>query len=282
MSAFVFFWKYQHCPESIEFLPLDPGQSLPITYQAQGKRAVFVDVCPLEVDLQSLLNEADVLILDHHESNRRRLASMQHPRLRMIFDMSKCGAELAWHECFPEQPVPWFIHVVADQDLWRWTHEDSKAYGAYLVTRGYYTDWKKTPTLFTISPEEKQHMRDVGLLFLEGEEPDIEKAVRSAICTQLETPLSHQKYRVYVVGAKRFQASEVGYRLCQQKNADCDFAVIWNYSFEKDEFWCSCRALKPEVDLSRICVEFGGGGHPTAAGFSVPNQRGALQTLFLR
>jgi oligoribonuclease NrnB/cAMP/cGMP phosphodiesterase (DHH superfamily) len=60
--------------------------------------------------------------------------------------------------------------------------------------------------------------------------------------------------------------SEIGARLAP----DCDVAVIWFYDHEQRNIKVSLRAHHDNVDVSELAKEFGGGGHPKAAGFTLP------------
>ena len=51
-------------------------------------------------------------------------------------------------------------------------------------------------------------------------------------------------------------------------------SASWHLDFYSQEWWISLRSLKPEDDVSEIAKQFGGGGHPCAAGFTIKRRDG--------
>lgn len=244
-----------------------------------GKNVVLVDFCfPKKIILEMAKKAKFIVILDHHISARREIVG-EHwekslPRnVYAIFDDNQSGAQIAWNFVYPDVPVPWFIDVIADRDLWRWTQPYSKDLSNVLFKGGYYT-WEKFEWLLERSrtPEDEKKLISKFLgMTKKDENDDMEKeiiaACKGAIMTELTTP-DGKKYNVKLANCPSHKLrSEVGNRLSQ----DCDFAVTWQYDFLLNEWWCSARAsTKSNIDLSLIAAQFHrGGGHAKAAGFTI-------------
>ena len=73
--------------------------------------------------------------------------------------------------------------------------------------------------------------------------------------------------KVYIVNSSHWM-SEIGSRL----STDCDYAVIWYYDHDRQEYRVSLRSFHEDVDVSEIAKKYGGGGHKKAAGFSLTRE----------
>ena len=72
--------------------------------------------------------------------------------------------------------------------------------------------------------------------------------------------------------------SEAGSRLSKT----CDFAVLFRYIINSDEWCISLRADKAShINMASLAQQFGGGGHEKAAGFTICGSQGHnLRTFF--
>ena len=247
-----------------------------------GKIVVVVDYCfPRKVTLEMAKKAKTIVILDHHASAERDMTGKLPSNVHATFDSNRSGAQIAWEFVYPQYQCPWFIDVIADRDLWKWTKPYSKDVSNALYKGGYYS-WEKFEWLLSCSqtPDDidKIIKKFVGMSRRDVEtEKEIVAACKKAIMTELTTP-SGDKYRVKLANcASHKLRSEVGNRLSE----GCDFAVTWQYDFFLDEWWCSARASADSpVDLSIIAAQFyRGGGHEKAAGFTIKNGEN-LKTYF--
>jgi len=71
-------------------------------------------------------------------------------------------------------------------------------------------------------------------------------------------------YRVLMVNAPSRFVSLLGHRLAARQGP---FAIIWHY--REGRFKLSLRS-DGSVDVSELAARYGGGGHPGAAGFILP------------
>lgn len=282
--------------DKVLFIPMIAGK-YPKETDVKDKRILMVDVCPKKEEIEEIIKTCEYLyILDHHESGEtdvRDIKKSMNKNIHVIFDMKRCGAQIAWDYFYPKSEEiylsmdlvdnrPWFIDVVADRDLWKWKYPTSKSLGAYLFFHRYWSSFdrwdscldNKIDSLMGVFDLEKMILE--GNLLLEVEAREIKEAVRTAFLTDFTTP-SGVDYKVRFVICKYSLASEVGNILSSME--DCSFAVMARYDYDTDEWWLSCRG-KDKVNLSVLCKEFGGGGHPNAAGFSIKNEKGILQKMF--
>jgi uncharacterized protein len=261
-------WVYLHYlgkTDDVKLVPADAGK-VPLDLDWSNKNVILLDISFKKVDLLNIAEKAaNILILDHHESARDDLSGEFPSNVELIFDMNRCGAQLAWDKWFPNKPYPWFINVVADRDLWKWEHEHSKALSKYLFEKEYFTEHSKLNELLSWTTIEINKARITGEIMIEIDDKNIINYTKSAILCTFKASKTH---KVYLVNCPHQYASDVGNKLLQDPK--CDFVALWRYDFTKDEWWISCRSSKnrSDINLSKICSEFGGGGHPQAAGFT--------------
>lgn len=93
---------------------------------------VFVDICPRKDILLQLLNVCQyILILDHHETNKKLINELiednihnTYHNLNVVFDMNRAGCHITWdyfnYNIYDNKPKPrpWFLDYIGDSDLW--------------------------------------------------------------------------------------------------------------------------------------------------------------------
>jgi oligoribonuclease NrnB/cAMP/cGMP phosphodiesterase (DHH superfamily) len=236
------------------------GEYLDIDYK--DKTVLLVDICFKKNELLEMAKVAKfITVLDHHKSSQDSI-DIQADNVNIIFDMKRCGAQIAWDYFFPNVQRPWFIEIIADRDLWKWEMKESKEVGAYMNYKGMFHH-DAYDRLTVITEKEKEQMYEQGKLIIEFREREIKTYVKNAILTTMKTKTS--TYVVYLVECRRDYASDVGNLLA--KDTKCDFVACYRYNVPTHEWYISCRAEKSNIDLSVITKEFNGGGHIKASGF---------------
>lgn len=261
------------------------GQTPPVI--EKGETIAILDFCfPYEVILEMAAIATRIVILDHHVSAERHIFSKDLPmNVEIVYDTKRSGAQIAWDWVYPYiYRYPWFINIIAQRDLWKWTDPNAKAIGEGLFLNGYYK-WYKLEELWNMSDAETEKIK--GEMYVQGcwhmKEKDRVIAVvcSNSVLSKLTTP-SGKTYTVMLATCQYKDRSDVGNELCK-KYPDVDFAVTYTYDFLLDEWWISCRASsESSQDLTKICSEFSrSGGHAKAAGFTIFGSKNEkLQTYF--
>ena len=133
-AAFSHFRQGDDCP--CDFVAASYGQHPP---EVTGRDVYIVDFSYRRQVLQKLCRSArSVTVIDHHISAERDLAGLEreHANLRVVFDMDKSGAVLAW-EYFHRKPPPRLLLHIQDRDLWRFELEGTNDIYAALMARPY-------------------------------------------------------------------------------------------------------------------------------------------------
>lgn len=97
-----------------------------------------------------------LVILDHHKTSQEDLAEFPGA----VFDMTKCGARMAWEYFHPDKPAPKLIDYIEDRDLWVWRDERSADFLAYLDTLPF--DFAAWHCLANLPPEELEDILTAG------------------------------------------------------------------------------------------------------------------------
>jgi oligoribonuclease NrnB/cAMP/cGMP phosphodiesterase (DHH superfamily) len=65
-----------------------------------------------------------IQILDHHITAKERMENLSFA----IFDMNKSGTGLTWEYFYPHTPIPYFLAMLQDQDLWKFELPHTKEF----------------------------------------------------------------------------------------------------------------------------------------------------------
>ncbi len=195
-----------------------------------------------------------VLLIDHHKTAQAELEDlMESGEIKGVIDLDKSGSMLCWQWFHPGVEPPRLIRHIQDMDLWRFEMEGTREVLAALSSYPFEMElWNQ----FMSS--------DLGELYAEGKA--IYRAQMKQIAELIKTATLRQViagYEVPVLNAPGFYASEAGNLLAEGEA----FAVIYQDTPSGRKF--SLRSKATGVDVSKVAVRFGGGGHKHAAGFAL-------------
>ncbi len=270
-----------------------------------GHEAYILDFSfPPEV-LEAMAGMArSVVQIDHHASARQpwgeRLMkaadggeSYRHPTLplTLLFDLEKSGARLAWEHFHPEQPLPLILRHVEDMDMWRFALPGTRAVGRALRLLDFdFAVWDdlvhRTPNpdaprykafvaegetierFFQTEVSRLAQSRLVMPVRLRGEPIDPLQALRHGLPTVVDGDRAWRAVDGLAINASVLFASEVGNRLAENSGT---FGLIWQFDAD-GEVKASLRS-KGNINAAEVAANYGGGGHPNAAGFRMPLAR---------
>lgn len=237
-----------------------------------GRHVLLVDFSYKRPVLMDMAAKArSIVILDHHHTAAQDLFGFREPApfsewcdkgidlvergdppIAALFDMGRSGAGMAWDFLSNGNPRPAFIDYIEDRDLWRKSLPGVDEFT--IALRSYPQDFSIWDRLVDAGP---------SALIAEGKAIQryyrlrVEEMKRSAYSATLaDVP-------IWITNAPYFAASEVAGELAEHTGAGaCYFEVgkgRWAYSLRS----------RGDVDVSAIAIQFGGGGHKSAAGFTV-------------
>lgn len=222
-----------------------------------GKDVVLVDFSyKRDVLLEMAASAKSILILDHHKSAAEDLVDLPS-NVQCTFDMQRSGAMLAWDHYFPDILPPILLLHIEDRDLWRFALQNTREIQANLFSYPY--DFAVWDRLMSADPEdlvmegraiERKHFKDVNEL--------LGVVVREMVIGGHRVPVANVPYTM---------TSDAGYQLSQGK----PFAACYWDTPAGRVF--SLRSTEEGMDVSAIAVQYGGGGHRHASGFTVSYER---------
>lgn len=252
-----------------EFVPANYGDDPP---DVAGKIVYVVDFSyPRDTLIQMHEQSASLVVLDHHRSAQQALADLPF----CVFNMDKSGGRLTWEyiqSSIRNQRVtscgelpPWIVAYTEDRDLWLWDLDESKAINACL--RSYPMEF------------------ELWNSFVDPENPDI---TPESFCNEGRAILRDQALTVAIkakqahvvnvrIGDAEFQwnvanattlVSETAGELAKVTGIGC----CWFEKPSGDRVYSLRCDHDANFNLSAMARFFGGGGHRTAAGFTIHAQ----------
>lgn len=243
--------------DTAEYIPAGYGDEA--LEGLEGKEVYLVDFSyeiPGEMERLAKVTKRFVA-LDHHKSSKALVEiAPEH-----VFDESRSGANIAWTFFHPDTPMPRLIRHLEDGDLYRYALPETRDIFSYLV----------------VQPDDFQ-LWDALAETLEDDSKRASFLVKAAAYTEYFELLA--KLSVEAAKKVRFEGidcyftttmpsitmrSYVGHALYEKLPP---IALV--VSAHPDGFGVSLRG-DGSVDVSLIAKKYGGGGHPVAAGFFIPN-----------
>lgn len=204
-----------------------------------------------------------VYVLDHHKTAKEELAQLGE-NIFINFNMDKSGAMLAFDFVNTENDeIPELVKYVQDRDLWKFELPYSREISAYL--RSIEFDLKVWGSMLDNENWSASYRDSVkeGMAILRFQRMQIQSAADKAVDFDFPIhPDSMYGMPIKIVNTT-VNHSEVGEELCTR--FDIPFAVTW---FQRGDgmFQYSLRS-HGGYDVSKVAKNYGGGGHPSAAGF---------------
>lgn len=228
--------------------------------------------------LERIIAEAaSVTILDHHKSAQADLEPLlAEGVLKGEFDMLRSGAMMAWQFCYPEGVtlplglsadyasgyVPWLVRYVQDRDIWTWKEDRAKEVTCWLnLLPLNFEHWSKA--CLDLEDETRfENIVEIGAALLQKLDQDVSTGVRAT-----KRRMIIGGFDVPVANLPHFLASEAGNVLCQ---GEPFAATYYDTADGRRSFSLRSDNQNPSsVDVSLVAVQYGGGGHRNASGFSM-------------
>jgi len=280
---------YQYFGEKAIYLPYQYGEKLPSI--VGGRHLIMVDLSlPEDMVGVNYPGVKSLLIIDHHKTAERLVPLMtpvdavsdyltkraQGERLFLYFDMAYSGAVLTWafvndFQGINLNEVPLALCMIQDYDLWKHEMVGSRQFNAFLGA-GERTIERFSSAL-TSNGGVRLEVLQTGQVIL-----DYDRRIAESVVKNYKRVIWWGGRDVAAINAPAHLRNEIGDLLADQ------YAVVACYTVRREEIVFSLRSAKQHnVDVREMAERFGGGGHKTAAAFSIPadsRDLKALQWLF--
>ena len=258
--------RYAMHPRYVRIWMTNYGREFDTSQIENGALVYITDFClPIE-QMQDLFRRCKLIWIDHHKSaiESAALAEFTPPGKYEIG--TKSGCKLAWEYLFPDKPVPKCIELVSDYDTWQFIYPDTEA----MVTGLQYEDmrpnnneayelWSQMLNGFN-DPVDKFIKLGTTLL-------TYQRAKAKTLCEFGAFSCNVHGYSALVLNISGVNSKVFDYPVSQMKNKP-DVLMTFGFTGSTGLWRYTIYALNPEVDVSKIAVEQGGGGHEGAAGFT--------------
>ncbi|MEK7555299.1 MAG: DHHA1 domain-containing protein [Patescibacteria group bacterium] len=230
----------------------------PIPKGLKNKEIYLVDFCYPISEMKTLKKEAaSVTVIDHHITANSAIKIADN----YLYKNSNSGSVLSWKYFHPKKSVPKLLLHIEDIDLWRFklpfTREIIEALESFDFD---FRIWDKIAADINNSKKFKKYVMD-GKIILRYQKEILNYLLRQA------DKVKFNGYEVLAVNSPVFN-SELGHLLSKKKSS---FGVVWYRNNHSNIF--SLRS-DGKVDVSKIAKKYGGGGHKSAAGFSLDIKKG--------
>ncbi|MBI4268407.1 hypothetical protein HY627_01060 [Candidatus Uhrbacteria bacterium] len=236
-----------------EYLALEHQEAPPKILK--GRELYFVDFCYSEAVMKKIIQESvRTVVLDHHVS-QKDVVKLAHD---WRFALNHSGCVLAWQYFHPKKPMPFLLRTVEDNDLFVFRMKTTKTLiGEIAMTPCDFKGWSALAKKLD-SKAQREKLVARGQILLDHKEGIVDRLMG------MIEEVRFEGYRVYVVNATTFH-SDAANRIYTVKKTP--FGIAWFYKGGK--LHVSLRS-NGRVDVSKLALKYGGGGHRGAAGFVLP------------
>jgi len=206
-----------------------------------------------EVVRKLMRDNRRVTAIDHHISAEKAVKATHD----YSFSLRHSGAVLAWKYFHPGKPVPQLLAYIEDSDLWKFRLPHSRPLASFIGTVELdFSKWDRFARQFERADFRKK-CAEQGRALLDYEKKLVDQVIRETaqrvrfegrIACAANCPLLH---------------SQIGNALVKKFPP---LGIVW--SVHKNKKRVSLRS-NGKVDVAKIAMKFGGGGHKRAAGFSL-------------
>jgi len=255
-------WCFHHFLGDCEFHPGVYQERPQIDFF--NKDVYLVDFSyPRSVVEEILLVANSVTIIDHHKTAIEALWDLTSSGLQMHCNENISGSNLAWRylnrQLKKPKPMPLLLAYINDRDLWVEAYKNGKdVHLALSLEQKSFTVWDK---IIKAGPRGVAKLAQKGAILREYQEKLIDEIIlNSTRIIQFEGEF------VSIVNCPHSLTSD----LCDRFTLDAPFVITYYDSEKTRNFSLRSNKDNPNaVDVSKIAVKYGGGGHKHAAGFKI-------------
>ncbi len=266
-SPIVFY--HGHCPDGFggayaawkkfgdqaEYIPLSRGgDTLPDT---TNRDVYFIDFILPQEEMDAVVAQAArVVALDHHIGVRDVTESMPE----YVFNNDKSGATNAWEYFHPNTAAPYFLTLLEDDDLFRFTNPDTRPVITYLASQPFAFDAWDVIANTLENPTSREVFLTKARAYAEYFE------ILANLAADQAKLVAFEGHQVRFATAHPFKPmkSLVGNLLARKHPP---FALV--VSAHPNGYGVSIRG-DGSIDVAAIAQKYGGNGHTSSAGFIIP------------
>lgn len=236
---------------------LEIGDPVPWGKVEGSDLVVLVDYSLPLSDMQRMQASGGFIWVDHHKSALEKLGEAMEavPGERSL---EAAGCELTWRTFFPDQELPKAVALIGDRDIWRMALADTRAFGEGIYQENMDPDndelWEP---LLDDDQSLVEELTERGRLLYQVRLAGIaDKVERYGFDTTFEG------YRTRAINDRG--SGDMGEHI---RNQGYDLGYCYVEAVRDGELLTIVTLYSDTVDVSKIAIKHGGGGHKGAAGF---------------
>jgi len=258
-------WYWNTKAQHTEYVPMQYGEEIPACIKAESD-VIFLDFAlTLEATTQLCNRVKSVTVIDHHKTSLV-LQDLHLPNFNLVHDIGKSGAVLTWN-CFAhttngQRPIPpLLLQYVQDRDLWQFKYPDCKAF--HLALSSFSKDFECWLDL--LEEQNLQELIDKGVAMLTFQKAVLSSLMRDAYIGTIQGEM------VFMANCPPILSSDMAdliFTEYPKAKVACVFSITGNYV----KYSLRNNNALPKhdwVDVSALAEKYNGGGHASAAGFSL-------------
>lgn len=241
--------------DSVELIPFDYDYKFPWKEIKRDSNVYMVDISLSAKDMELLNEMCNLVYIDHHIS---KLNELNLSRFRGKQDATKAACVLTW-EYFSISPIPLAVDLIGKYDIW---DLDDKVLNFQNGLKIENTDPNNLSFWENIFDQHLEH-NIVNNICNNGKTIRLYKEVENEkIIIDNGFRFKFREYDVLALNATN------GNSLLFEGHPDVnDVDILMIFGWRSNKWKISMYTKKDTVDVSKICMEYGGGGHKKAAGF---------------
>jgi len=243
--------------DEAEYIPVHPTLERPEASRIPDGAVVYIldTFWPPEVVEAHAGRLEAITCVDHHQVPEEWLDYEYPDNYTLVHDVTHSAAVLSWTFFHREKKIPEILLYIEDRDLWKWELKDSEAILAGLDAYPY--TWSNMDRL----QNSMTQLKDQGNAIIRWRNQLLDLQLKNAHEVEIGG------YVVPAVNCSiRALASESGHELLR-RNPDAPFVFIYRRSPEGK--WDISLRSNGGFDVAKFANQFGGGGHPEAAGMTI-------------
>jgi len=224
---------------------------------APGEQVIFLDINLPDRDRLRALTR-DIVWIDHHISALEKNAAWakEHGVLG-IRSIEEAACVLSWQYFYPNEEVPLIVRLIGDMDIWRFSFGEASVdlnYGLELC------DILPTAPFWKEYLHPELTMRDLEPILAPG------RAINAYETRRRAKQIREYAYETSMAGHSAVACNLRG-NSAMFGELEKKYDICIAYMFDGERYHISLYTARDDIDVSKICAQFGGGGHAKAAGF---------------
>ncbi len=249
----------RHGVDNVKCVSVEYGESTWDPEEIESSDLVYVVDFTFK-DMENLYVAAGpkLVWIDHHKTALEQHSDLWHSHAILgNRELSHSGCGLTWMYSFKE-PAPLAVNLVEDMDLWKFTYTETRS---FVTGLGLLVEFPSDDIWVDLLSRDSSHGIDKIFMFGDTLLKSQDKRVKYLFENGLDINFHGNNSRVINSTSDASVLGEYVY-----SKPEYNLAIIWHV--KNNKLIVSLRSNK--IDCSSIATQYGGGGHPGAAGFSIP------------